>query len=112
MSESSWIGPRVAGGTCRCGYWQDTYTVVSIDDKPLCGSPNRMTVEWSDGHRTTHCTSWDAKRDSIVAGPAPDSIEVTGPNVWAVRTEPGEDGLTTFTHLSGPGIADVIGARP
>ena len=42
---------------------------------------------------------------------APDALEVTGPNVWAVRTEPGEDGLTTFTHLSGPGIAGVIGAR-
>jgi hypothetical protein len=41
----------------------------------------------------------------------PDAVEVTGPNVWAVRTEPGEDGLTTFTHLSGPGIAGVIGAR-
>ena len=42
---------------------------------------------------------------------APDALEVTGPNVWAVRTEPGEDGLTTFTRLSGPGIAGVIGAR-
>lgn len=50
-----------------------------------------------------HC--WDVKTA------APDALEVTGPNVWAVRTEPGEDGLTTFTHLSGPGIPGVIGAR-
>ena len=42
---------------------------------------------------------------------APDALEVTGPNVWAVRTDSGEDGLTTFSHLSGPGIAGVIGAR-
>lgn len=41
----------------------------------------------------------------------PDALEVTGPNVWAGRTEPGEDGLTTFTHLSGPGIPGVISAR-
>jgi len=42
----------------------------------------------------------------------PAGVETTGPNTWAVTTEDGDDGLTTYTHLAGPGIPGLIAAKP
>jgi hypothetical protein len=39
------------------------------------------------------------------------SIETRGPNTWAVQTGAGDDALTTFTLLEGPGIPGLIAAR-
>ena len=39
---------------------------------------------------------------------APQGVEVTGPNAWAVSKGSGDDALTTFTLLAGPGIPGVI----
>ena len=41
----------------------------------------------------------------------PVAVETTGPNTWAVSAEDGDDGLTTFTHLAGPGIPGLIAGR-
>ena len=41
----------------------------------------------------------------------PAGVETTGRNVWAVSTQDGDDGLTTFTHLAGPGIPGLIAGR-
>jgi hypothetical protein len=41
----------------------------------------------------------------------PVGVEATGRNVWAVSAQDGDDGLTTFTHLAGPGIPGLIAAR-
>jgi hypothetical protein len=41
----------------------------------------------------------------------PAGVETTGPNTWAVTTEDGDDGLTTYTHLAGPGIPGLIAGR-
>jgi len=63
---TGWVGPRKAGGTYYSGYWGDTYTVIVI----VGDEPGMMTVEWSDGRRSTHCTAWDERRDRIVSEPA------------------------------------------
>ena len=41
----------------------------------------------------------------------PAGIETTGPNVWAVSTEDGDDALTTFTLMAGPGIPGLIAGK-
>jgi hypothetical protein len=41
----------------------------------------------------------------------PASVETTGRNVWAVSAQDGDDGLTTFTHMAGPGVPGLIAAR-
>jgi hypothetical protein len=60
-NPTDWHGPRVVGGVYRCAYWGDTYTVIRADAAT-------MTVQWSDGHKTTHCTAWE-RRDSVVSQP-------------------------------------------
>lgn len=73
----TWVGPLRVGGRYFCGYWQDSYRVIDFrggDD----GSMTRVRVQWSDGHKTVHCTAWDYRRDSVIeqaepAGP----IELT-----------------------------------
>ncbi|WP_121392866.1 hypothetical protein [Actinokineospora cianjurensis] len=68
------IGPRRPGGWYWCGYWRTGYTVVSIDYSFYDGDPAspawQMTVQWDDGHRTTHFTAWDHGRDSCHRAPA------------------------------------------
>jgi hypothetical protein len=66
------IGPQVVGGTYRCGYWGKTYTVLAIftgprGTGPIVWSEWSMTVRWSDGRETTHCTHWDYRRDSVIS---------------------------------------------
>lgn len=41
----------------------------------------------------------------------PVAVETTGRNIWAVSTQDGDDALTTFTHMAGPGIPGLIAAR-
>lgn len=67
MSIEQAIGPRVVGGTYRSGYWQQNYTVLSIDrvNKPW---GRVMRVLWDDGRETEHSTSWDPKRDRVLEG--------------------------------------------
>lgn len=57
-------GPRKVGDVCFCGYWRETYTVVSINTQ----NPDHpsITVRWHERedraeHETTHCTRWDAR---------------------------------------------------
>ena len=47
------------GATVHSAHWRETYTVLSHNED---GS---VTVEWSDGHQTTHRTRLD-KRDRIL----------------------------------------------
>lgn len=41
----------------------------------------------------------------------PVAVETAGRNIWAVSTEDGDDALTTFTLLAGPGVPDLIAGR-
>ena len=61
VAPTDWHGPRVVGGVYRNAYWDDTYTVIAM-------SPDSMTVQWSDGRSTTHCTAWD-RLDTVVSQP-------------------------------------------
>lgn len=65
------IGPRKVGGRYRCAYWAQEYTVVAIQRTLPAGDWRRwaITVEWADGHRTTHGTAWDPKRDKVISQP-------------------------------------------
>lgn len=60
-SPTAWHGPRVVGGVYVSSYWGDTYTVLRAD-------ADSMSVQWSDGHQTTHCTAWHPM-DSVVSQP-------------------------------------------
>lgn len=60
-SPTAWHGPRVVGGVYTSSYWGQTYTVLRAD-------ADFMTVEWSDGRQTTHCTAWHPL-DAVVAQP-------------------------------------------
>lgn len=56
----------------------------------------------------------DENRETPPAGPVPSTpfgVETTGPNTWAVSTQDGDDGLTTYTLLAGPGIPGLIARR-
>ena len=61
--------PRQVGGRYFCGYWRQEYTVLAMELEPL-GVYGRWTVEWADGHRTTHSTAWDWRHDRIISVPA------------------------------------------
>jgi len=41
----------------------------------------------------------------------PAGVHTTGPNTWAVSTGTGDDALTTFTLMAGPGIPGLIAPR-
>jgi hypothetical protein len=60
------IGPRQVGGRYHCGYWGEDYTVEAIDVHDSLLGGWAMTVRWADGHRTRHCTAWEARRDRII----------------------------------------------
>lgn len=68
------LGPRRVGGWYWSGYWRTGYTVVSIDYSFHDGDPASpswaITVRWDEGHRSTHCTPWDERRDSCHRPPA------------------------------------------
>ena len=64
MTRTQSTDPRVVGGTYRSGYWQRTYTVIEITTYP--DGFTVWTCAWDDGTTTRHCTTWDARRDSIV----------------------------------------------
>lgn len=70
------IGPRRVGGEYYCDYWNQTYKVleIRIDSAGWAWS---ITVRWSDGQQTTHCTGWDWKRDKVL--PLADAGEVLTP---------------------------------
>ena len=55
--------PRRVGGEYFCGYWGQRYTVTAtqVEDGTLW-----LRCKWADGAMTTHCTSWDPKRDRVV----------------------------------------------
>lgn len=63
--QAKHLGPRQVGGRYHNWYWNQEYTVELIRFDEL-GTP-WLTVRWADGHVTTHCTAWDAKRDRIIA---------------------------------------------
>jgi hypothetical protein len=66
MALHGWIGPRKEGGRYFNGYWGEEYTVTEIGPS---GPGQMMTVEWRDGHQTTHCTPWDQRRDHVIQEP-------------------------------------------
>lgn len=58
------------GETFWCGYWQKYYTVIDANYTPIMGRNNKIffrlkevTVKWSDGKTTTHCTELNPLRD-------------------------------------------------
>ena len=59
--------PRKVGGRYFSGYWRQEYTVTATEVR---NATLWLTCEWADGHSTTHCTSWDARRDRVVEQPA------------------------------------------
>jgi hypothetical protein len=62
--------PRVAGGVYWSGYWDCEYTVLSIERHAENGLLKSITVRWESGLITTHCTTWNAKRDRVISVPA------------------------------------------
>jgi len=62
--------PRRIGGRYWSGYWQSVYTVTGIDDRHGWWGERLLTVQWPDGHSTTHSTPWDERRDRVVSEPA------------------------------------------
>lgn len=73
MTYEEWIttqiGPRVVGGRYRSGYGGTAYEVLAIERGPrrLGTWPVwDITVRYDDGRQTTHCTSWDASRDTLL----------------------------------------------
>ncbi|MEU1312628.1 NUDIX domain-containing protein [Streptomyces cinnamoneus] len=77
MTYEEWIatqvGPRVVGGRYSHGDAASTYEVLAIErgPRPLGVWPVwDITVRFEqDGRETTHCTGWDARRDTVVAQP-------------------------------------------
>jgi hypothetical protein len=80
MTYEEWIatqiGPRVVGGRYNHGDATSTYEVLAIErgPRPLGVWPVwDITVRFEqDGRETTHCTGWDARRDTVVAQPPAD----------------------------------------
>ncbi|MGW1037590.1 NUDIX domain-containing protein [Streptomyces antibioticus] len=80
MTYEEWIatqvGPRVVGGRYNHGDAASTYEVLAIErgPRPLGVWPVwDITVRFEqDGRETTHCTGWDARRDTVVAQPPAD----------------------------------------
>lgn len=77
MTYEEWIatqiGPRLVGGRYSHGDAASTYEVLAIEPgpRPLGTWPVwDITVRYDqDGRETTHCTGWDARRDTVVAQP-------------------------------------------
>ncbi|MET9206788.1 NUDIX hydrolase [Streptomyces bacillaris] len=77
MTWEEWIatqiGPRVVGGRYTHGDAASTYEVLAIErgPRPLGTWPVwDITVRFDrDGREKTHCTGWDARRDTVVAQP-------------------------------------------
>ncbi|MGC9478814.1 NUDIX domain-containing protein [Streptomyces sp. WG4] len=77
MTYAEWIatqvGPRLVGGRYSHGDAASTYEVLAIErgPRPLGTWPVwDITVRYDqDGRETTHCTGWDARRDTVVAQP-------------------------------------------
>jgi len=64
-ASQSRFGPQRVGGKYLNGYWNQTYTVLSI--RPEMNSQSEeITVRWEDGHTTSHATPWDSKRDRVL----------------------------------------------
>ncbi|MER0443220.1 hypothetical protein ABR738_01270 [Streptomyces sp. Edi4] len=66
-----YVGPREIGKVYRSGYGGEPYTVLGITygteaTRAAIGwdSGWSMTVVGDDGRVRTHCTRWDARRDS------------------------------------------------
>lgn len=59
--------PRVPGGQYLSGYWHQQYEVIAMWSS-LRWRQVWMTVRWSDGHTTTHCTAWD-RSDKVLREP-------------------------------------------
>lgn len=66
----AWIvGPQKVGGVYHCGYWDEDYEVLAIDEGIETGV--WITVRWLRDNRTgRHCTAWDPSRDRVVSQPA------------------------------------------
>ena len=60
--------PRVPGGRYFNGYWRQEYTVLTMFCH-ISGGTTWFTVQWAEGHVTTHCTGWDSRRDKVVSAP-------------------------------------------
>ncbi|MFB9464417.1 NUDIX domain-containing protein [Streptomyces cinereospinus] len=77
MTYEEWIatqiGPRFVGGRYHHGDATSTYEVLAIErgPRPLGTWPVwDITVRFEkDGRETTHCSGWDARRDTVVAQP-------------------------------------------
>ncbi|MFF3958787.1 hypothetical protein ACFYY1_37125 [Streptomyces sp. NPDC001890] len=77
MTYEEWIatqvGPRVVGGRYNHGDAGSGYEVLAIErgPRPLGIWPVwDITVRYDQDDRvTTHCTGWDARRDTVVAQP-------------------------------------------
>lgn len=63
---AKYYGPQVPGGRYLCGYWNKTYTVISIDMIEGYSLP-WITVRWEDGRIGRHCTAWEPKRDKVLS---------------------------------------------
>lgn len=64
MATAKPFGGHEVGKTYHCAYWGRKYTVLeaqNVDD----WRGWEVTVQWEDGHQTTHCTPLD-KRDREV----------------------------------------------
>ncbi|WP_327332943.1 NUDIX domain-containing protein [Streptomyces anulatus] len=80
MTYEEWIatqvGPRVVGGRYRHSDAGGTYEVLAIERGPR---PPGVWPVWDitvrferDSRENTHCTGWDARRDTVVAQPPAD----------------------------------------
>ncbi|THA65403.1 NUDIX hydrolase [Streptomyces sp. A0642] len=85
MTWEEWIatqiGPRVVGGRYNHGHAGSTYEVLAIErgPRPLGTWPVwDISVRYDeDGRERTHCTGWDARRDTVVTQPPAD-----GEDAW------------------------------
>ena len=93
-----------------------SFTMMSSEQDPgyqawITGLMNGTVSDAEQAARAKFRALQAAKPQPAPRASRPVGVESTGRNVWAVSTQDGDDGLTTFTHLAGPGIPGLIAAR-
>jgi len=110
------IGPRLVGGRYRSGY--GSYTVLAIDAGPRESWPTWQITVLHDGwdYPVSHCTPWDAHRDTILAEPAADQAPMIHWLFWGPGQPnkcgiPAQAASLSFSEVTCPACRTFIGPQ-